>query len=122
MTYGIVLAVVAVDALLPFVQAEAVVITAGVLAAQGDLVIWLVLAAAALGGFLGDNASYLLGRRVGCRVVERFFAEGRRKQRLEQAHRGVQQQGGLLIVVARFLPVGSSTPTSFNLPVLTTTR
>lgn len=76
MTYGIVLAVVAVDALLPFVQAEAVVITAGVLAAQGDLVIWLVLAAAALGGFLGDNASYLLGRRVGCRVVERFFRRG----------------------------------------------
>lgn len=110
-TYAIVFAVVAVDALLPFVQAEAVVITAGVLAAQGDLVIWLIVLVAALGGFVGDNGSYLLGRRFGCRLVDRFFAEGRRKERLGQARRGVQQQGGLLIVVARFLPIGRTLTT-----------
>jgi membrane-associated protein len=110
-TYAIVFAVVAVDAVLPFVQAEAVVITAGVLAAQGDLLIWLLVVAAALGGFVGDNGSYLLGRRFGCRLVDRFFASGRRKQRLEQARRGVQQQGGLLIVVARFLPIGRTLTT-----------
>ena len=40
-TYAIILLIVAVDALLPFVQAEAVVITAGVLAAKGDLLIGL---------------------------------------------------------------------------------
>lgn len=110
-TYAIVFAVVAVDALLPFVQAEAVVITAGVLAAQGDLVIWPIVLVAALGGFVGDNGSYLLGRRFGCRLVDRFFAEGRRKERLGQARRGVQQQGGLLIVVARFLPIGRTLTT-----------
>lgn len=110
-TYAIVFAVVAVDALLPFVQAEAVVITAAVLAAQGDLVIWLIVLVAALGGFVGDNGSYLLGRRFGCRLVDRFFAEGRRKERLGQARRGVQQQGGLLIVVARFLPIGRTLTT-----------
>jgi membrane protein DedA with SNARE-associated domain len=110
-TYGIVLAVVAVDALVPFVQAEAVVITAGVLAAQGRLVIWLIVVVAALGGFAGDNASYWVGRSFGCRVVDRFFAKGRRKQRLEQARQGVQKQGGLLIVVARFLPVGRTLTT-----------
>lgn len=92
-------------------QAEAVVITAGVLAAQGHLVIWLVVAAAALGGFVGDNGSYWLGRRFGCRVVDRFFTKGRRKQRLGQARRGVQRQGGLLIVVARFLPIGRTLTT-----------
>jgi membrane protein DedA with SNARE-associated domain len=110
-TYGIVFAVVAVDALLPFVQAEAVVITAGVLAAQGRLVIWLVVVAAALGGFVGDNGSYWLGRRFGCHVVDRVFTKGRRKQRLEQARKGVQQRGGLLIVVARFLPIGRTLTT-----------
>ena len=41
-SYAIVFMVVAVDALLPFVQAEAVVITGAVLAAQGHLLIWLV--------------------------------------------------------------------------------
>jgi membrane protein DedA with SNARE-associated domain len=110
-TYAIILLIVGVDALLPFVQAEAVVITAGVLAAKGDLLIWLVVAAAALGGFAGDNASYFLGSRVGCRIVDRFFGSGRRKERLQQARRGIQRQGGLLIVVARFLPVGRTLTT-----------
>lgn len=110
-TYAIILLIVAVDALLPFVQAEAVVITAGVLAAKGDLLIGLVIGAAAVGGFAGDNASYLLGSRVGCRIVDRFFASGRRKERLRQARRGVRRQGGLLIVVARFLPIGRTLTT-----------
>src|SRR6185437_10006695 len=76
-TYAIVFAVVALDALLPFVQAEAVVITAAVLAAQGDLKLWLIVPAAALGGIVGDNVSYFVGSRVGCRVVGRFSRRGR---------------------------------------------
>ena len=71
-TYAIVLAIVAIDALLPFVQAEATVITAAVLAAQGHLIVWLVVAAAALGGLAGDNASYLVGNRVGCHAADRL--------------------------------------------------
>jgi len=92
---------------LPFVQAEAVVLTAAVLAAQGDLIIWLVVLAAALGGFVGDNASYFLGRVVGCRLAGRFIS----KKRLERAERGIKRQGGTLIVVARFIPVGRTATT-----------
>lgn len=106
-TYGIVVGIVAVDALLPFVQAEAVVLTAAVLAAQGHLLIWLIAAAAAVGGIAGDNTSYLLGSRVGCRLAERLLS----KRRLQRAERGVRRQGGRLILVARFIPVGRTATT-----------
>jgi membrane-associated protein len=106
-TYAIVFAIVAVDALLPFAQAEAVVITAAVLAAQGHLVIWLVILAAALGGLVGDNASYGLGRVVGCRAANRFIS----RERLRRAERGVRSRGALLILIARFIPVGRTATT-----------
>jgi membrane protein DedA with SNARE-associated domain len=110
-TYAIVLLIVAVDALLPFAQAEAVVITAAVLAGAGHLVIWLVILVAALGGFVGDNISYFAGTSVGSRLVDRFFASGKRRERLKRAERGVRRQGGLLILVARFIPVGRTVTT-----------
>lgn len=106
-TYAIVFAIVAVDALLPFVQAEAVVVTAGVLAAQGHLLIWLVIVAAALGGFTGDNACYLLGDRVGCRAANRLLS----KERLRRAEQGVRSRGGALILIARFIPIGRTATT-----------
>ncbi len=110
-TYAVVLLIVAIDALLPFAQAEAVVITAAMLAGEGHLVIWLVVVAAALGGFVGDNASYFVGRSVGSHVVDRFFESGKRRERLDRAERGVRRQGGLLILVARFIPVGRTATT-----------
>ena len=105
--YAIVLGIVAVDALLPFVQAEATVITAAVLAAQGHLIVWLIVAVAALGGLAGDNASYLLGNRVGCRAADSLL----NRQRLRRAETGVRNQGGILILIARFIPVGRTATT-----------
>lgn len=106
-TYAIVFAIVAIDALLPFVQAEATVITAAVLAAQGHLVVWLVVAAAALGGLVGDNASYFLGDRLGCHAADKFLD----KERLRRAERGIRRQGAILILIARFIPVGRTATT-----------
>jgi membrane protein DedA with SNARE-associated domain len=83
------------------------VITAAVLAAQGHLSLWLIIAVAALGGILGDNASYLVGKLLGCRVAEKLLS----KQKLQRAERGVRKQGGILILVGRFIPVGRTATT-----------
>jgi membrane protein DedA with SNARE-associated domain len=109
-TYAIVFGIVAIDSLLPFAQAEAVVITASVLAAQGDLLIWLIIPLVALAGFAGDNACYLLGSRVGCRIAEKFL-RGKRRRRLEQAQAGIRDHGRLVILVGRFLPIGRTLTT-----------
>jgi hypothetical protein len=65
LTYLVVLGACALDAVLPIVPSEAVAIAASVLAARGELWIWLVAVAAAAGGFLGDD----LHRRNGAAAV-----------------------------------------------------
>lgn len=44
------------------------------LAAQGDLEIWLIVPAVAFGAFLGDSLCYLLGRRIGDPIAGRLFS------------------------------------------------
>jgi membrane protein DedA with SNARE-associated domain len=66
-TYPVVAFAAAADVLFPLIPSETIVITAGVLAAQGDLLVWLLVPAVALGAFLGDNLCYLLGARSATR-------------------------------------------------------
>ena len=56
----------AVDALFPLVPSETVIVALGVATAgSADPRIALLVGLAAAGAFLGDNLSYLLGRRFG---------------------------------------------------------
>jgi membrane-associated protein len=99
------------DALVPLVPSETAVITAGVVAASGDLSLGLIIPAAAAGAFLGDNTAYLIGRRFGGRATERFFSGEKAKQRLGWAEEQLNERGGELIVIARFIPGGRTAVT-----------
>src|SRR3954447_26244318 len=57
-TYAAVLTVALLDAIIPAVPSETTLIAPAALAGTGRLDLWLVLAAAAAGAFLGDNAVY----------------------------------------------------------------
>ena len=57
MSYLIIAAIVALDGFLPIFPGETAVISGGILAAQGDLVLPLVVAAAFAGAVVGDNVS-----------------------------------------------------------------
>lgn len=104
-TYVFLFAIAALDVIFPLVPSEASVIAAGVLAASGDLVLPLVIGLAAAGAILGDNVSYAIGRWGGHWVQKRFFS-GERAHRLEWARRGLEERGGYLIVIGRFIPGG----------------
>jgi membrane-associated protein len=104
--YGIVALFALLDALIPVVPSEASVITAGVVASTGDLSLPVIIVAAALGAFLGDNAGYWLGRRFGDRVQARFFRGEKATRRLEWTERQLDDRGGELIAVGRFIPGG----------------
>jgi membrane-associated protein len=99
------------DALVPIVPSETAVITAGVVAASGDLSLGLIIPAAAAGAFLGDNTAYLIGRRFGGRATERFFSGDKAKERLGWAEEQLHERGGELIVIARFIPAGRTVVT-----------
>ncbi|MEP7023018.1 MAG: DedA family protein [Actinomycetota bacterium] len=109
--YGIIFLFAFLDVLVPVVPSEASVITAGVLAATGDLNLPLLIAAAAGGAFLGDNTAYLIGRRFGTRAVDRFFRGGKAKKTIDWAERQLAQRGGELIAVSRFIPGGRTAVT-----------
>jgi membrane-associated protein len=104
-TYAYLFAVAAIDVVFPVVPSEASVITAGVVAATGGLIIWAVILIAAAGAVLGDNTSYWIGRRAGPWIVRRFF-HGERKKRIDWAEEQIQERGPYLIVIGRFIPGG----------------
>lgn len=109
--YGIVFLLALLDAILPIVPSETAVITAGVVAAAGHLSLSIVIAAAFGGAFSGDNAAYLIGRRFGSRVVQRFFGGEKARGRIERAKQQLRERGGQLIVVGRFIPGGRTAVT-----------
>jgi membrane-associated protein len=111
--YAIVLGIAALDAVVPAVPSESLAITAGVLAGVGKLHVAPTIAAAAGGAFLGDTTSYVLGRTLGQRVRKRLFRGKRAERGLAWAERMLEQRGGYLIVVARFIP-GGRTATTFT--------
>lgn len=112
LTYPVVFAAAGLDVLFPLVPSETIVITAGVLAAQGDLLIWLIVPAVALGAFLGDNLCYLLGRKIGDPIADRLFADEKGQARLQWAEEALRRRGAVLIGVGRFVP-GGRTATTF---------
>jgi membrane protein DedA with SNARE-associated domain len=109
--YAVVFLLAVIDAILPIVPSETAVITAGVVAAAGHLSLALVIPAAAAGAFVGDNLAYAIGRRYGQRVTQRFFTSDKAKGRMAWAKRSLDERGGELIAVARFIPGGRTVVT-----------
>jgi len=109
--YAIVFLLSYLDAVVPVVPSETAVITAGVVAASGDLSLAVILPAAAAGAFLGDNTAYLIGRRYGVRINERFFTSEKARKRVQWAQSQLSERGGELIAVGRFIPGGRTAVT-----------
>jgi membrane protein DedA with SNARE-associated domain len=85
---------------------ETALITAGIFASRGDLVIEEVILVAAAGAIVGDNIGYWLGREGGNRLLDRvgplsrWSAPGR-----EWAQRFFDKHGAKTIFIARFIAV-----------------
>ena len=97
----------ALDAIFPVLPSETAVIALGVAAAgSADPRIVLLIACAAAGAFLGDNLSYLIGRRFGPWAERRFFASGKGARSRAWAERALHRFGMQMIIVCRFIPGG----------------
>ena len=103
-TYAVLVGLVTLDALLPLLPSETALASAGALAASGDLVLVLVVAAGAAGAIAGDNGAYGLARALGPRLRRRI--RGR-----DWAQRKLERGGTTLLVAARFVPGGRTAAT-----------
>ncbi|MGH3318836.1 MAG: VTT domain-containing protein [Streptosporangiaceae bacterium] len=108
---ALIFAVCALDAFLPVVPGETVVIAGAVLAASGEQNLLWVIVLAAAGSFVGDHLSYLLGRRLGGRAVGRLVRGRRSRVAGEWAESVLRTRGGLLLVAFRFIPGGRTAST-----------
>ena len=102
----------ALDALLPWLPSETVIIALGaVTAGSVDPRIGLLVALAAVGAWLGDNAAYLVGKRFGPAVDRRLFAGEKGAHRRAWAQRSLDRYGIRLIIACRFIPGGRTAVT-----------
>jgi len=112
LSYAIAVVIPALDAIFPVLPSETAVIALGVATAGStDPRIALLVACAAAGAFLGDNLSYLIGRRFGPWAERRFFAREKGARSRAWAERSLRRFGMQLIVVCRFIPGGRTAVT-----------
>jgi membrane-associated protein len=107
-----------IDAMIPVVPVQVIMITTGALTVYGNLNLALVIAIGALGMFAGDSIAFLLGRSTG-NVGQHWL--GRLRTRLspkvegpksgarraaERFTRGLRKPGPLVLLLCRFVPGG----------------
>jgi membrane-associated protein len=102
----------ALDAILPILPSETVVIALGVATAGStDPRIGILVLLAALGAFAGDNFAYMIGRRFSSVAERRFFAGDRGARRRAWAQHTLDRYGAGLIIICRFIPGGRTAVT-----------
>jgi membrane protein DedA with SNARE-associated domain len=102
----VILLIAFLDAVIPIVPSETCVIIGGVAAADGSYPLPLVILCAAAGAFLGDNFSFMLGRKAGPWFERRADRKEKSRRRLDAAKRQIRERGGMLLITARFIPAG----------------
>lgn len=101
--YLAVFLVVAGDGVFPVLPGETAIIATAVIAADGRLNIFGIIAAGALGAIVGDSAAYWIGRAGGV-TIKRWIGKVAGHDRVAAAERMIQRQGAALVFVGRFLP------------------
>lgn len=88
-----------------FLPGDTLLITAGILASQGHLNIFLTLAIVVVAAIIGDSAGYFIGTKVGPKLFtrpdSRFFSQ----KNLHEAHTFFEKYGAQSIIFARFVPI-----------------
>lgn len=88
-----------------FLPGDSLLFTAGIIASQEFLNVWLAISVVAAGAILGDNFGYAFGRRVGPAIFTREDSRWFHKKYLERARAFYERHGGKTIILARFIPI-----------------
>ena len=90
-----------------FLPGDSLLFTAGLLVAHGviGMPIWMVIVAASVAAFAGDQLGYLIGRRLGPRLMSRPQSRLLNPEHLERASSFFDRHGPRAVILARFVPV-----------------
>lgn len=107
----VITALAVVDALLPVVPSEALIIAAGIASAAGEQNLLLVIAAAGFGAFLGEVTGYAIGRGIGPGLRTRLRPDSARARAFDSVATLLAARGGTVLLTARFIPAGRTIAT-----------
>ncbi|MGI6103597.1 MAG: DedA family protein [Patescibacteria group bacterium] len=88
-----------------FLPGDSLLFTAGFLASQGYLNIWVLTIGGFIAAVAGDSVGYAFGRRVGPALFRRKDSRFFRQEYVEQAKEFYAKHGAKTIVLARFVPI-----------------
>ena len=118
LVYAVILVLLTIDAFIPVVPTQALMIGGGLLAASGELRLCLVVAAGVLGAVAGDASGFALGRRFAGRSTTgetggSTTRETGRRGKPRKIHRltgrltdAMQRHAFLAMLFCRFVPAG----------------
>src|ERR1700730_9779927 len=87
------------------IPGDFLMLTLGVRAREGGIVLWQVIAAMEAGTVLGSSVLYWLARRGGCGVVERYGRYiGISARQLDRAEAQLRKHGAIAVLLGRLLP------------------
>ncbi|ETB64170.1 TPA: hypothetical protein DIC38_00365 [Candidatus Nomurabacteria bacterium] len=88
-----------------FFPGDSLLFTAGIIASQGYLNIWVLLIGCIIFAILGDSVGYWSGKKYGRKLFDRdqgFFFQ---RKRILEAEQFYEKYGKMTIIIARFVPV-----------------
>jgi len=87
-----------------FLPGDSLLLTAGLLAARGQLDITLLLVMIPIAAILGDSVGYWFGKKTGPRIFTRENSLLFRRKNLLAARAFYDRHGGKTLILARFMP------------------
>ncbi len=87
-----------------FLPGDSLLFTAGFLASQGFLNIWVLAIGSFLAAVLGDTVGFVFGAKVGPKIFNRPKSRLFNKDHLNKAHQFYDHHGPKTIMIARFMP------------------
>ncbi len=88
-----------------FLPGDSLLFTAGVLAGQSKLDLWLLLPGAFVAAVVGDQVGYMIGQQAGPRLFRRPDSRFFKQEYVTRTHEFFEHHGPKAIVLARFVPV-----------------
>ena len=88
-----------------FLPGDSLLVSAGLLASQGYIDVWLLGLILSVAAVAGDTVGYAIGNASGPRLFTREDSLLFNRKHLIRAHEFYERHGGKTIIIARFMPI-----------------
>ena len=88
-----------------FLPGDSLLFTAGLLAGQGKLNIWLLLPGVFIAAFVGDQVGYTFGEKLGPRLFSKPDSRFFKQEYVTHTRNFFNKHGSKTIIIARFVPI-----------------